>query len=154
MQRINPSVPNVCFGDQRLPVIFWQKTQPIESGCWIWIGATSNNGYGNYKTSSGLTRPVHRLAYEALVGRIGSHLVIDHLCRTRCCVNPSHLEPVSQKENVLRGENHAAKYSSRTRCKSGHEFTGNNTYIYAKEPGARQCRECRRNAYLKWSRSS
>lgn len=113
------------------------QIQP-HSECWIWMGALHHAGYGHV-TRRGGARRVHRYVYEMLVGEIPRGLVLDHLCRTRACCNPAHLEPVTQAENLRRG---AQDYAGRTHCKHGHEFTAENTNITPQ--GARQCRECNR----------
>jgi hypothetical protein len=97
---------------------FWtqvDKREPEE--CWPWAGYIQPNGYGTRSNHNpGETRLVHRIAYEYLVGPIPAGLVLDHLCHTRdpqcadndqCrhrrCCNPSHLEPVTPRENIARG---------------------------------------------------
>lgn len=76
-----------------------------QNGCWIWQPKSGNHGYAQ------LTRRidgqvtaflVHRLSYEAFVGSIPDGLEIDHLCCVTKCVNPTHLEPVTQAENIRR----------------------------------------------------
>src|SRR5690606_7991791 len=85
-------------------------------------------------------------AYELLVGPISAGLYLDHLCRTPRCVNPHHLEPVTARENSLRGETVLARNLAKTHCPSGHEYTQENTYRAGpakKTPnGSRQCRTC------------
>jgi hypothetical protein len=76
-----------------------------ESGCWIFTGALSTSGYGRVgrgARAEGLAQ-THRVTYEHLVGPIPEGLDIDHLCRVRACCNPAHLEPVTRRENCLRG---------------------------------------------------
>lgn len=75
---------------------FWGK---IVKGyeCWYWIGARDRNGYGVFGQLK-----AHRYAYTLLVGEIPQGLGLDHLCRVRRCVNPKHLEPVTQAENNRR----------------------------------------------------
>lgn len=72
------------------------------SGCWIWLGNVKKNGYGSL-TVGQKNYYSHRLSYEAFIGKIPKNLVLDHKCRLRCCCNPYHLEPVTQKENFNRG---------------------------------------------------
>lgn len=124
---------------------FWNKVD--RSGglfsCWLWTAATNRHGYGMIRVNGQLLR-APRVAYELLVGPIPPGLQIDHLCRVRACVNPSHLEPVTQKENILRGESPAAHHARKTQCAAGHSFDAANTY-YPKR-GGRQCRVCRATA--------
>lgn len=119
-----------------------------ESGCWVWDGSLSPEGYGKL-TVNRRTSYAHRVAYERYVGPIQRGLQLDHLCRVRCCVNPSHLEPVTQRMNALRGacgdvtrDRHAKKCA----CKSGHEFTAENTYFYIRSGyKCRVCKQCNRD---------
>jgi hypothetical protein len=88
----------------RVPVMerFWAKVEMVtESGCWIWTGATCN-GYGQFTNEHSWGEAAHRFAYRTLRGPISHGKQIDHLCRVTCCVNPHHLEVVSQHENLLR----------------------------------------------------
>ncbi len=108
------------------------------SGCWLWIAARDGNGYGCLWDGRRV-RPAHILSFEAFRGSVPAGTELDHTCRTLCCVNPDHLEPVSHRENVLRGAGLTAKYAKRTHCKNGHEFTE-----MATRPGrmGRRCRAC------------
>lgn len=77
--------------------------------CWLWIGARTGAGYGEiqagHRSPAGYLAPTlaHRFAYEYFIGPIPAELQIDHLCRVRHCVNPAHLEPVTNWENGRRG---------------------------------------------------
>ncbi len=113
-----------------------------ENGCWIWTLARASNGYGLIGRGGhyGLKALVHRVAYEELVGPIPKGLTIDHLCRVRACCNPEHLEPVSMRENLMRGETLTARKAQQTHCIHGHAFDAVNT---ARRPnGTRSCRTC------------
>lgn len=102
------------------------------SGCWIWRGRKSKpNGYPQFGK-----RWAHRFAYELLVEPIPQGLTIDHLCRVPACVNPTHMEPVTQAENSRR----ASAANLRPACPKGHEFTPEN--IYTRRNGGRVCRTC------------
>lgn len=109
-------------------------------GCWTWAGTIDQDGYGSFSLGSRGHRRAHRLSYEHFVGPIPEGLTIDHLCRNRACVNPAHMEPVTNRENVLRGEGITAELARQTACKHGHEFTPENTYLWR---GKRICRACR-----------
>ena len=109
--------------------------------CWLWQAATSSEGYGAFWFEGALT-PAHRWLYGQTVGPLedGSH--IDHLCRVRSCVNPSHLEQVSERTNVLRGEGPCAENARKDSCVHGHPYSLTNTRI--RPDGKRACRTCAR----------
>ena len=117
---------------------FWAQVEKTPT-CWLWRGYTRSDGYGSISWDS---RPclVHRMAYEWLVGPIPRRLTIDHLCRVRHCVNPNHMEVVTNKENILRGVGLTARNAQKTHCLRGHPFDEINTYRYR---GHRCCRICR-----------
>lgn len=73
------------------------------SGCWFWVGGLSGRGYGVIYRKRGRNVRAHRVAVEMTKGPIPDGMVLDHLCRVHCCVNPDHLEAVTQGENVRRG---------------------------------------------------
>src|SRR5262249_43013716 len=98
-------------------------------------------GYGGFWQggAGGTYHLAHRIAYSLLVRPLAQHEHLDHLCRNRACVNPAHLEPVSLKENVLRGIGITAINAKKTHCFAGHEFTSENTRVWR---GKRHCRKC------------
>jgi len=129
---------------------FWAKVnkdgplsehRPELGPCWLWTaGISANTGYGNIWWDN-TTQSAHRIAYELTTGTIPAGLTIDHLCRRRACVNPSHLEPVTHRVNNNRGTSRSALNSRKTHCVNGHEFTPENTYIHPKR-GTRACKTC------------
>lgn len=118
---------------------FWSKVN-VTTRCWEWTGTLHADGYGVF-FGMGQVWLAHRLSYEIFRGPIPKDRVLDHLCRNRKCVKPDHLEPVTILENIRRGER-----ATKTHCKSGHEFTPENTYISTDAKGrhARRCRTCGR----------
>lgn len=111
------------------------------TGCWVASGSIASNGYPHVGVSKNVKISTHRAMFEAWWGPIPDGMVLDHLCRnTRCC-NPEHLEPVTDAENVARGNAPSAKARRDNRCLRGHEFTEESTYHYAN--GKRTCRTCR-----------
>lgn len=114
----------------------------VPSGCWIWTGWCNEAGYGIIDVGSrarGTSRHAraHRVSYECFVGLIPDGLKLDHLCRERGCVNWRHLEPVTQRENVLRGVGLAAQNARQTKCRKCDELLS----VYG---GVRCCKSCRK----------
>ena len=126
---------------------FFSKVTKVPGGCWVFTGCTANKGYGQF-VSNGRTVKAHRWSWENANGPIPSGMVIDHLCRNRACVNPDHLEPVTDRVNILRGVAPTAENAAKTRCGKGHPFSPENTYRYP--DGRRECRECSRERKREW----
>lgn len=113
--------------------------------CWIWRGALLASGYGQMK-SCGKNRRVHRVAYELAYGPVPDGLVIDHLCRVKACCRPDHLEAVTQRENLLRGNTVNAANAAKVTCVNGHALSGANVYVNP-TTGHRSCRSCHRRSH-------
>lgn len=109
------------------------------TGCWLWLMGGCL-GYGRIRMG-GVQIGAHRISYEAFIGPIPDGLEIDHLCRVRSCVNPAHLEPVTQAVNTARGNSPTAIWARESRCKRGHPLAGDN--IARNAGGRRLCRTCR-----------
>lgn len=126
--------------------------RPDLGSCWIWQGATSS-GYGRVYFD-GRVRPVHHVVWTLTIGAFPEGVEADHLCRVRACCRPSHIEPVPQRINLLRGASPAAGYARRSHCAAGHPLEGPNADVYIQpgRPTWRHCRVCRSSAGLKSKR--
>lgn len=131
-------------GDSRVPARLWRRIEMGPNGCWLWTGLQNRNGYGRTtRTNSRDSVMVHRYLFELLVAPIEEGLQLDHLCRVRRCCNPAHVEPVTQRVNLLRGATVTAASAAATQCPSGHPYEGDNLRI--SPAGHRYCRTCHRN---------
>lgn len=118
----------------------------VHGPCIPWPGRLNSYGYGiiyyNYSD-----RPAHRFLYQLAFGKLPKGTHVDHLCRNRSCINLSHLEPVTIRENILRGVGVAAVNARKTKCKRGHPLSG---YNLIPNGCGRGCRECK----LIWTREA
>lgn len=129
---------------------FFAKVHKQPGGCWVWTAAKGHHGYGRFWSSSrGRTVQAHRWSYEEATGAtVPFGRELDHLCRNPGCVNPDHLEPVTHRENLLRGTGVVAQCARRTHCVNGHEYNEENTYV--RPNGGRACKECNRRTSQKY----
>lgn len=122
---------------------FWAKVDKDgPNGCWLWTGAIAGfseytEGYGYFR-KDGRSQRAHRVAFEYANGPVPVGAVLDHLCRVPLCVNPVHLEAVTQRENMRR-----SAPATRAACIHGHPRTPEN--IYTDKRGRRDCLVCRRD---------
>ena len=158
----DPLVTHLIIRDDE--ALFWSKVdkngpvparRPDLGPCWLWTGTIANSkGYGRFHVNR-VGIPAHRYVCELTTGQIPDGCEPDHLCFNTGCVNISHLEIVTQRENTLRSSAPSAVNARKTHCDSRHEFTEANTRWYR---GRRICRECARlsmaarNAALKSAR--
>lgn len=142
--------PAVDVTNQGLPEVdrFWMKVDAA-GDCWLWTGGLQGSGYGGFQAERDGQRyatVAHRYAYQSLVGPIPDGLQLDHLCRVRTCVNPDHLQPVTPRENTLRGNTFQRRNAAKTHCPQDHPYDEDNTLRYVTKRGvtARACRTCNR----------
>lgn len=128
---------------------FWKRVnkngaipeyRPELGPCWLWLGAPQKKGYGRIRIGGKLLT-VHRYAYELLKAPIPHGLTLDHLCRVRLCVRPSHLEPVTSAVNTQRGVGITATNAAKTHCPKGHPYDGINHRVRGHERICLRCRQ-------------
>lgn len=120
--------------------VFFSKVE-ITSDCWNWKGLINEKGYGQLWLN-GKRYLAHRISFKLFNGELIEGLVIDHKCRNRACVNPDHIRQVTRTINAIENSiSLGAINKYRTHCKSGHELTGKNLYLYR---GHRECRACKK----------
>jgi hypothetical protein len=129
--------------DDSARVEFWSNVLKTDK-CWLWQG-NKRGKYGRF-TVGGITYPAHRVAMELAGRSIPVHLLTDHTCRTKICVNPDHLRPATSRQNSLENSvSIAAVNAAKTHCKNGHEFTTENTFYFMRNgTRRRKCRTCER----------
>jgi hypothetical protein len=150
-------------------IIMWLRTYVVvgkDNECWPVLGSyiEKQHGYsvvsqqinGKQKNTGG-----HRIMWELFNGPIPKGMVIDHVCHNialakgeclggetcqhRRCVNPSHLNLTTDRENVAAGA--AGPLENMGLCKNKlHKWIPDNIAI---EKGRRRCRMCNREAYYR-----
>jgi len=80
-----------------------RKKEKRKTDCWIWPYGVNANGYGCVGKNKKIIE-AHRFMYQQIIGAVPAHCELDHICKNKLCVNPSHLEPVSHAENCRRGK--------------------------------------------------
>jgi hypothetical protein len=121
-------------------VRLFRKRLVVGPNCWILTTNPNSVGYSELRPK-GSRWLAHRLSYELYVGPIPRGLQIDHLCRNRRCVKPTHLEAVTHQENFIRGAHLSATTCRTNTCQRGHVLEGANVYIRP-DTGRRMCWPC------------
>lgn len=127
----------VRFNNRDVDRIFSKIIIDMETGCLNWIGNKDGQGYGLLKYN-GKTERIHRLMYANFIGSVPRGLnarknkQLDHKCKNKSCCNPSHLELVTQRENIIRGDGPSAINARKTHCNKGHIFPTDKNRRYCK----------------------
>jgi HNH endonuclease len=137
--KFGPPIPDDLVGQI---FRFFEWVEFSETGCWLWKGRTATQGYAQVQGYRRKAVVAHRWLYEIIIGPIGDELKLDHLCRVKRCVNPDHLEAVTQSVNVKRDwearrkEGRAKWQKIKTICKRGHPLVPGGRWVHE------QCKEC------------
>jgi HNH endonuclease len=124
---------------------FMRKVKVLPNGCWFWLASKDKKGYGRFSIITGKTLTANYAAWLLFRGPLAPDLETDHLCRNHSCVNPDHLEAVTHKVNVLRGNSPCAINARKERCIRGHKLEPPNVYVLKHGPkaGSVHCNICR-----------
>lgn len=148
------------YSPEERAAVYWSRVdkngpipphRPDLGPCWLWTGPLHHTGYANVGFHEGgrrIQEGAHVWAYRTHVGPVPRGKELDHLCRVRHCLRPSHLEPVTKRENWARGESPSAIVRRTQACMAGHPFDDKNTYRSAK--GSRNCRACNKAARARY----
>lgn len=124
---------------------FWSHVYVMPNGCWEWRTGTprvrTSAAYGYvFRDGHRSTVGAHRVTFDLFSGQVPAGMELDHLCRDQACCNPSHVEPVPHKVNILRGESPQAVNARKAECPYGHAYS---EHVYVKRNGHRECNVCR-----------
>src|SRR5258708_6449787 len=123
------------------------KNERVSGDCWVWQTALNEAGYGRVDWNGQRQRMAHKVIYELFYGPVPEGLEVDHLCLNPPCVNPAHLEAVTQLENIRRSHTTGNGNGTRTHCRQGHAFTPENIYSWRGKRFCLKCQTIRQRAY-------
>lgn len=121
---------------RRVPFELAYKIDPL-TGCWNWLKSLNRDGYGQ-QFHNGALRAAHRVSYELHKAPIPNGKFLDHLCRNPRCVNPDHLEPVTNAENIRRGRTAKLSLDKAEEIRRLYRAGGINQTQLGKQFGVRQ----------------
>jgi hypothetical protein len=129
---------------------FISHINQMPHGCWIWKGSPDRCGYGQMRLNG--KRPMaHNISWWMFVGEIPKDKEIDHICEVRLCVNPTHLQALTHKENVNKGKGLGAVNTRKTHCKQGHPLSGDNLrYDKGRYGMRRNCKTCQKKWHAEY----
>ena len=108
------------------------------TGCWLWLGYTDKKGYARVNSQN-----AHRVFYIEHVGPVPDGFDVDHLCKREGCVNPAHLEAVTEQENLDRITRTVTYQGKKFEiCREGHPLTGDNLRLYNRSDRSEKRRGC------------
>lgn len=115
----------------------------VGDGCWEWTAkAKAKFGYGQITDDDGRSKVAYKVLYRIMVGDVPEGMELDHVCKNVLCIRPDHLEPVTHRENMRRGNGWAGVNARKTHCgPCGLPLSGPNLII-DKSSGSRRCRAC------------
>lgn len=120
------------------------KSKRNKHGCLLWYGKVNKQGYPELTKSqaakTGFWLVYHYTWAQANGRRCAPDMTLDHTCEVRNCIEPSHLEEVTLRENLMRGDTLAAKNAAKTHCPKGHPYDTVNVN------GDRGCKTCQAEA--------
>lgn len=128
--------------NKRTPsIVRFERYVEKTDACWNWKGSRLPSGYGRFSFGGDRNMGLaHRWSYQHFNGQIPEGYTVDHLCFNKSCVNPDHLDAVTQLVNNIRAIPRRIR-STDTQCANGHAWSA---FAYVGPNGKKTCKECRR----------